>query len=170
MNGKTYWTYGDANTEKQNWINTYTSALQHAPSSEQSTIKSYLEKWTNMPIIPTYAYGGIVPNDQFALVHAKEGILTAEQTSILRNEILSNKSTSLLSLLTDFRDAYTSAHGVSSYSSIGTSNGVIIENATVEMNVARIDNDYDAQRAGEQALDRMLQIARKTQGSNRIGR
>ena len=170
MNGKTYWTYGDANTEKQNWINTYTSALQHAPSSEQSTIKSYLEKWTNMPIIPTYTYGGIVPNDQFALVHAKEGILTAEQTSILRNEILSNKSTSLLSLLTDFRDAYTSAHGVSSYSSIGTSNGVIIENATVEMNVARIDNDYDAQRAGEQALDRMLQIARKTQGSNRIGR
>jgi hypothetical protein len=47
--------------------------------------------------------------------------------------------------------------------------GIIIENATVEMNVSQIANDYDAQRAGEQALDRMVQIARKSQGWNRIG-
>jgi len=37
------------------------------------------------------------------------------------------------------------------------------------MNVSRIANDYDAQRAGEQALDKMLQIARKTSAQNRIG-
>ena len=119
------------------------------------------------------ASGGLVTHPTYALIGETgkpEAVLNPEQTAILRNDILSNKPTSLLSLLTDFRDAYNSIPNASSYSSIGTSNGVVIENATVEMNVARIDNDYDAQRAGEQALDRMLQIARKTQGSNRIGR
>ena len=119
------------------------------------------------------AGGGLVIKPTHALIGETgkpEAVLNPEQTAILRNDILSNKPTSLLSLLTDFRDAYNSIPNASSYSSIGTSNGVVIENATVEMNVARIDNDYDAQRAGEQALDRMLQIARKTQGSNRIGR
>ena len=120
-----------------------------------------------------FGSGGLVTEPTNALIGETgrpEAVLNPTQTAILRNEILSNKPTSLLSLLTDFRDAYNSIPSASSYSSIGTSAGVIIENATVEMNVARIDNDYDAQRAGEQALDRMLQIARKTQGSNRIGR
>ena len=50
--------------------------------------------------------GAMIDKDQVALVHAKEGVLTPEQTSILRNKILSNKPTSLLSLLTTFTDAY----------------------------------------------------------------
>jgi len=72
--------------------------------------------------------------------------------------------------LTDFRDAYNSIPNASAYDTINSSSGVTIENATVEMNVSKIANDYDAQRAGEQALDKMLQIARKTQAQNRIGR
>ena len=47
--------------------------------------------------------------------------------------------------------------------------GITIEQAIVEMHVAKIDNDYDAQRAGEQALEKMVQIARKTSGQ-RVGR
>jgi hypothetical protein len=38
------------------------------------------------------------------------------------------------------------------------------------MHVAKMDNDYDAQRAGEQALERMVSIARKSPGQNRVGR
>jgi hypothetical protein len=111
----------------------------------------------------------MVDTTGLALVHAKEGVLTAEQTSILRNEILSNKPTSLLSLLTDFRDAYNSIPNASDYNSITNNDGVTIEQAIVEMHVSKIANDYDAQRAGENALEKMVQIARKTQGQ-RIGR
>ena len=42
-----------------------------------------------------------------------------------------------------------------------TNNGISIENAVVNMN-ATIANDYDARRAGEQALEQMLTIARKS--------
>jgi hypothetical protein len=34
------------------------------------------------------------------------------------------------------------------------------------MNVASIANDYDARRAGEQAMEEMLKIARKTKVSS----
>jgi len=40
--------------------------------------------------------------------------------------------------------------------------GVNIENASVNMNVSSIANDYDARRAGEQALEQMMRIARKS--------
>mgnify|MGYP007038179470 CR=1 FL=1 len=49
-------------------------------------------------------------------------------------------------------------------------NSVVIERAEVNMNVQRLANDYDARRAGDQIMDQMLTIARKTQASNRIGR
>ena len=119
--------------------------------------------------LKTYDIGGMVDSTGPALLHAKESVLTPEQTSILRNDILSNKPTSLLSLLTDFRDAYNSIPNASDYNSITNNDGVTIEQAIVEMHVSKIANDYDAQRAGENALEKMVQIARKTQGQ-RIGR
>ena len=115
--------------------------------------------------------GGMIDKDQIAFVHAKESVLTPQQTETLRNDILSNKPTSLLNLLMDFRDAYNGIPGASDYSAINNSNnGISIGQATVEMHVDKINNDYDAQRAGEQALEKMLSIARKTSGQNRIGR
>jgi hypothetical protein len=51
--------------------------------------------------------GGMIDQDQYALVHAKEGVLTPEQTSVLRNEILGSNRNSLMNLLLDFREAYT---------------------------------------------------------------
>ena len=122
-----------------------------------------------MKTIRAYDIGGMVDSTGPALLHAKESVLTPEQTSILRNDILSNKPTSLLSLLTDFRDAYNSIPNASDYNSITNNDGVTIEQAIVEMHVSKIANDYDAQRAGENALEKMVQIARKTQGQ-RIGR
>ena len=121
-------------------------------------------KWLNA--LFSYDTGGMVDNDQLALVHAKEGVLTAEQTSTLRNEILGNRNDSLLSLLTDFREAWSETKNA--YSSITRDSSVVIEHAEVNMNVESIDNDYSAQRAGEQALNQMMQIARKTQAQNRV--
>ena len=116
-----------------------------------------------------YEYGGIVQHDGMGYLHAKEGVLTASQTHILRDEILSNKPNSLLSLLSAWRDSVIS---LADTSNINTNydNGVIIEKAEVIMQVHQIANDYDAQRAGEQALDKIMGIARKTIAQNRIGR
>ena len=48
-----------------------------------------------------------------------------------------------------------------SYSSIGTGEGINIENAVVNMN-ATISNDYDARRAADNVMDEIVRIARKT--------
>lgn len=132
---------------------------------------------TDIPVIKNereihLASGGLITHPTRALIGETgkpEAVLNPEQTAILRNDILSNKPTSLLSLLTDFRDAYENLPGASAYNTTNN-DGVVIQQATVEMHVNRIANDYDAQRAGEQALDQMLAIARKTQAQNRVGR
>ena len=160
------------NTEKQ--ANDYLMGLivnardRVLRNPQDSQANTELNKWNKLKPYQ-YDIGGMVESTGPALLHAKESVLTASQTATLRNDILSNKPTSLLSLLTDFRDAYNNISNATN-SVIGPSDGgIIIENATVEMNVSQIANDYDAQRAGEQALDRMVQIARKSQGWNRIG-
>jgi len=66
-----------------------------------------------------------------------------------------------MNLLLDFKNAYNGISGATS-SITNNSSGVTIEQAIVEMHVSKIDNDYDAQRAGEQALEKMVQIARKS--------
>ena len=99
-----------------------------------------------------------------------EAIFTAEQTQILRENILSDRPSSLISLLKSYNEAYRGL-SQSTYDSISdNSNSVTIERAEVNMNVAKIADDYDAQRAGEEALSKMLEIARKTTANNRIGR
>lgn len=142
---------------------------EHARKKAESTIKA--NGWLDRYVGNVYKYdrGGMVEQDGPAFVHAKEGVLTAEQTSILRNEILGNKPNSALSMLSDLRELWNAAERTANIPHTNDAS-VIIENATVEMNVSRIANDYDAQRAGEQALDQMLAIARRTQAQNRVGR
>ena len=149
--------------------NTYSINGQSVKAAETNTkaktIKNTEPEW--------YKQGGLNDYTGLAMLHGSkskpEAVLTAEQTSILRNEILSNKPTSLLSLLTDFNDAYNDVSNTSKYTTTTNNSGTNIEQAIVEMHVSKIDNDYDAQRAGEQALEKMVQIARKTSGQ-RIGR
>ena len=119
--------------------------------------------------IKTKEFGGMVDETGMELVHAKEAVLTPEQAHILRNDILGSNKNSLMSLLLDFRSAYQGLDS-NTYSSINDSNSLVIENASVNMNVSQIANDYDAQRAGEQALGKMLEIARKTSAKNSIRR
>ena len=116
-----------------------------------------------------YDVGGMVQEDGQAYLHAKESVLTPAQTKILRNDILGSNQNSLMSLLLDFRSAYSGLDGAT-YSSMNNNDSLIIENATVNMNVSQIANDYDAQRAGEQAMSKILEIARKTSAKNSIRR
>ena len=138
-------------------------------------------------ITGTYDTGGIVDEDKFALVHAKEAVLTPEQTKMFREDLLGQSSNSALRQLQALRDEWSQqVHNVEntlsafsslyhqdenglSYNPQSSGFSVWIENAAVNMNVEKLANDYDAQRAGEQALEKMLQIARKTSGWNRIG-
>ena len=96
-----------------------------------------------------------------------EAVFNAAQTKILRDNILSNKPNSLITLLNTYNDAYKDGISVAPQEASGQ---LIIENATVNMNVEQIANDYDARRAGEQALNEMMRIARKTGAANSIRR
>lgn len=97
-----------------------------------------------------------------------EAVLNATQTRILRDDILGASPNSLMNLLVSFKNAY---EGIgTTANSTANDNSIIIENATVNMNVSSIANDYDARRAGEQALSEMIRIARKTGAANSIRR
>ena len=118
-----------------------------------------------------YARGGMVENTGTALLHAKEGVLTPEQTATLRNEILGNKNTSLMNLLLQFREIAAGNASQADYATIdrGSGSPIVIEKAVVEMNVAKLANSYDARQAGKDALNEMVKIARKT-GVQGVGR
>lgn len=96
-----------------------------------------------------------------------EAVFNAAQTKILRDNILSNKPNSLITLLNTYNEAYKDGISVAPQEASGQ---LIIENATVNMNIEQIANDYDARRAGEQALNEMMRIARKTGAANSIRR
>jgi len=99
-----------------------------------------------------------------------EAIFNAQQTRILREQFLSNRPDSVISLLKDYRDAY---HGLSTstYDSISNnSNATTIEHAEVNLNVDKLANDYDARRAADTIMDEMLRIASKTSAKNSVRR
>jgi len=105
-------------------------------------------KWMGDKKLKTYDYGGMVEEDDLAFIHANEAVLTPEQTKLLRNDLLGRNSNSLMSLLLDFRDAYSSISNTVATAG-NNSNMIVFEHAEVNMNVEQIDNDYDARRAGE---------------------
>ena len=116
--------------------------------------------------------GGMITGTGLAMVHGSkakpEAVLNAEQTRILRDNILSTKPDSLISLLKSYNEAY---HGLSTatYDSISdNSNSVVIEHAEVNMHVAKMDNSYDAAKAGDDVMREILSIAAKTPVRNRI--
>ena len=123
---------------------------------------------------PQYKEGGMDYEGGEAILHGTksrpEAVLNAEQTKVLRDNIISNKPNSLINLLKSYNEAY---EGLSTgtYDSINnTDNGVTIEHAEVNVSVEKLANSYDATRAGEDIMREMLNIARKTKAQNRVGR
>jgi len=86
-----------------------------------------------------------------------EAILNAQDYKDWKSQI---KTTTLLyNALSSVHAAQAGLASASNYAN--NEPGINIENAVVNMN-ATIANDYDARRAGEQALEQMLTIARKS--------
>ena len=113
--------------------------------------------------VKRYAQGGLVDYTGLAMVHGSknkpEAFLDAETTRMWKEDILGGRGTSLTSLLSEFN--YTLADALSAGGINNDNKSVVIENAAVNLNIESIANDYDARRAGEQALEEMLRIARK---------
>lgn len=140
----------------------YSSCLGGCKGSSSFSAQTYTSS------LPKKAKGGFVKHGIYELgEEGTEGVLNAHQTRILRDNILSNKPNSLITLLNTYNEAYKDGISVAPQEASGQ---LIIENATVNMNVEQIANDYDARRAGEQALNEMMRIARKTSAANSIRR
>jgi len=121
--------------------------------------------------VPGKADGGYVTRGIYELgEEGTETVFTAKQTSILKHNILSNSPNSLISLLKSYNEGYKHINDATSSLSSNEDNSVVIENVSVNMNVSKIANDYDAQRAGEQALAEIMRIARKSGAANGVRR
>ncbi len=113
----------------------------------------------------TYKKGGLIDYTGPAWVDGTkkrpEGVLSAEQLNMLRNMVLTPKNP-LTGLLSDLSNSVGNTASSDTYNSINTNGAIIIENASVNMNVQKISNDYDAKRAMDTAMERMVEIARKS--------
>ena len=117
------------------------------------------------------AHGGYVGHGIYELGElGTETVFTAAQTKILRDNILSNRPNSLLSLLKSYNEGY--GHISDNVSKIEnfTDNSTTIEYAEVKVMVDHLNDSYDAARAGDDIMKEMVNIARKTQINNRIWR
>ena len=98
-----------------------------------------------------------------------EGILNSDQTDFLRNELV-NSLELFANSIEKFRTSFLIPNSSSIINSITNDNeGINIENLDFIMNVENIANDYDARRAGQQAFEEMVRIARKS-GNRTISR
>lgn len=152
---------------KKGYIDAYvkSQAQKYNISAGKTAGNDYLKK-QGIKNLKAYDVGGMVDSTGMALLHAREAVLTSKQADVLRNDILGKDKNSLVNLLQDFRKAYA---GIGS-AALNVVPNVIIENASVNMNIDHIANDYDARRAGEQALTEMMRIARKNGTANSISR
>ena len=149
-----------------------TSPNHYAPATNSTSTK------VTSPVILTVdtrkkvkaAGGGYVDHGLYELgERGTETVLTAEQTRVLRNNILSNRPSSLISLLKTYNEGF-SRMDTPLTGEVSTDNSITIENMNMTMDVKQISNDYDARRAGEQAMNEMLRIARKTSAANSVRR
>ena len=116
------------------------------------------------------ASGGYVSHGLYELgERGTETVLTAQQTRVLRNNILSNRPSSLISLLKTYNEGF-SRMETPLTGTVSEDNSTNIDKIEFSMNVQQISNDYDARRAGEQAMNEMMRIARKTSAANSIRR
>lgn len=146
------------------YINRFQSLL--ATGMSPSAAQDYLRKYYNNKNGTSFASGGSVDFTGPAMLHGSktdpEYVLNAAETHMWKDRILGGHN-SLTSSLLNLNDMVQGILAVSNGASNAntTDGGIIIENASVNMN-ATISNDYDARRAGEQALDEMVKIARKS--------
>lgn len=168
--GKRFGSKQEAEAWKKQMVGLYESIYKDnlsdstADAETVKKAKADFEKWKNSTIF-SYSHGGLADYTGLAMVHGSktrpEAFLNAEQTAMWKNDIL-GKRNSLTSLLLDFTGALSDLADSNTYNTINRGEAINIDKAEVIMNVGSIANDYDARRAGESALEQMLNIARKT--------
>ena len=174
-----YYEYNSDNTKvrsvfrdgtKGPWKKTGTS---QSKSAEAWIMRAEMKKGATKAASGGYANHGIYELGE----RGTETVFTASQTKVLRDNILSNRPSSLISLLKTYNEGFSQNHFdaygkeiQTLYNNTSNNSGINIENATVNMNVQQLANDYDAKRAGEQALAEIMRIARKTSANNSIRR
>lgn len=94
-----------------------------------------------------------------------ESVLNADQTDFLRNKLIDNLESFSLAI-NQFTKGTLSNNLLNE---LGENSGINIEQLDFVMKVDSIANDYDAKRAGQQAFDEMIRIARKT-GNRSVSR
>ena len=97
-----------------------------------------------------------------------QAVLNPQQTRFLREDFLSGANTlhhTLQALEAIIQDSANST----TYNSIDRGETITIQNASVNVHVDSIANDYDASRIGDMAVERMIGIARKS-GSRSVSR
>ena len=117
--------------------------------------------------VTKYAHGGLADYTGLAMVHGSktrpEAFLNADETKMWREDILSGKKGSLTNSLVEFQAMVESmtASGVSGNTTNNNGGNVTIEHAEVNVE-ASVASDYDARRIGQNALEEMVKIARKS--------
>jgi len=94
-----------------------------------------------------------------------ESVLNAAQTEFLREQLLDSLENFSLSI-NKFNNNFFNS-GV--LNNLGENSGINIERLDFVMKVDSINNDYDARRAGQQAFEEMVRIARKA-GNHSVSR
>ena len=170
---------GKSETAIQDFIQTYTEEYKSNATrqirEDLRDLKNRLEQWiahredaasddTNPLVQYQYASGGIVDYTGLAWVdgtpNKPEAFLNAEQTAALR-DILSNGVNPLTITLSGLETTIDNT-SIGAVPVINSSESIIIENASVNVNVAKIANDYDSKQVGVLALEEMVKIARKS--------
>lgn len=145
----------------KNYKDDYSAAI-----AAQNWINKNKSKAKGTLSMSRYKRGGQVDYTGLAQVDGTpsrpEAFFNAEQTKILKKGLLGNSSRILASTLEEFNSIVASMANGATYNTIDRGSSLVIENASVNMNVQSIANDYDARRAGEQALEQMMRIARKS--------
>ena len=120
----------------------------------------------------TKATGGTISKPTITMMGeaGEEYVFNAADTRTLKDMLLTDRFNSIMSLLASYGETYSKLGNTAAASIVSNDSSTTIEKVNFSMNVSKIANDYDAQRAGEQALNKMLEIARKTSANNSIGR
>ena len=163
--GKEHSGYGIGSTAAQAKANATALAKKKNPSGSYQVNKPY-----------KLATGGLVKQPTYALIgeEGEEGILNAAQTEYLRKNLMGRHPDSFVTAVDDFfatleadkraMMALTSTNNANDYASVN------IEHASVNLQIDKLANDYDARRAANTIMQEMLHIASKSQSNNSVGR
>lgn len=140
-----------------------TNMLAQLDSSITEQRKKTIEK-TAKSGLKVYERGGLIDFTGPAWVDGTkkkpEGILNAEQLEMLRNSVLTRRNP-IAALLADYGDTIGNTANATTYNTID--HGMVsIDHVDVNLNIAKVSNDYDSRRIGQNVMDEMVKIAKKT--------